>query len=110
MKLTYIRYSMTIIETGGLTIVTDPVFHMLGISQAPRSYTRARMPRPDLVFISHTHLDHFDPSLLRQLPPDTPVWMPADDPLHQLKASIETALRRDDMRDELVAYLRSLEL
>ena len=38
------------------------------------------------------------------------LWMPADDPLHQLKASIETALRRDDMRDELVAYLRSLEL
>ena len=55
MKLTYIRYSMTIIETGGLTIVTDPVFRMLGISQAPRSYTCARMPRPDLVFISHTH-------------------------------------------------------
>jgi L-ascorbate metabolism protein UlaG (beta-lactamase superfamily) len=78
VKLTYIRYSMTIIETGGLTIVTDPVFRMLGISQAPRSYTRARMPRPDLVFISHTHLDHFDPALLRHLPPDTPVWMPAD--------------------------------
>ena len=38
------------------------------------------------------------------------LWMPADDPLHQLKASIETVLRRDDMRDELAAYLRSIEL
>ena len=38
------------------------------------------------------------------------LWMPADDPLHQLKASIETALRREDMRDGLVDYLRSLEL
>jgi UTP--glucose-1-phosphate uridylyltransferase len=37
-------------------------------------------------------------------------WMPADDPLYQLKASIETALRRDDMRDKLAAYLRSIEL
>ncbi len=78
MKLTYIRYSMTIIETEGLTIITDPVFHMLGVSQVPRSYTRAHMPRPDLVFISQTQLDHFDPALLRRLPPDTVIWMPAD--------------------------------
>ena len=44
MKLTYIRWSMTIIETNGLTIITDPVFRMLGIHQAPKSYTAERMP------------------------------------------------------------------
>ena len=55
MKLTYIRWSMTIIETQGLTLITDPVFRMLGLHQAPKSYTFERMPRPDLVFISHTH-------------------------------------------------------
>jgi len=38
------------------------------------------------------------------------LWMAAGDPLRQLKANVEMALRRDDMRDELVAYLRSLEL
>jgi UTP--glucose-1-phosphate uridylyltransferase len=38
------------------------------------------------------------------------VWMAAGDPLRQLKACIEVSLRRDDMRDELVAYLQSLEL
>ena len=37
-------------------------------------------------------------------------WMAAGDPLRQLKANIAAALRRDDMRDELVAYLRSLAL
>jgi len=37
------------------------------------------------------------------------LWMAAGDPLRQLKANIEVALRRDDMRDELIAYLRSLE-
>jgi UTP--glucose-1-phosphate uridylyltransferase len=37
-------------------------------------------------------------------------WMAAGDPLRQLKANIEMSLRRDDMRDDLVAYLRSLEL
>jgi len=78
VKLTYIRWSMTIIETNGLTLVTDPVFSMLGIRQAPPSYTFERLPRPDLVFISHTHADHFAPSVLKRLAPGTPVWMPAD--------------------------------
>lgn len=78
MKLTYIRWSMTLIETEGVTLITDPVFRVLGIHQSPRSYTVERMPRPDFVFISHTHMDHFSPSVLKRLPPDTPVWMPAD--------------------------------
>ncbi|MDY6875392.1 MAG: UTP--glucose-1-phosphate uridylyltransferase [Chloroflexota bacterium] len=38
------------------------------------------------------------------------LWMAAGDPLRQLKASIEMSLRREDMRDGLVAYLRALEL
>ncbi len=38
------------------------------------------------------------------------LWMAAGDPLRQLRASIEMTLRRDDLRDGLVAYLRSLEL
>jgi UTP--glucose-1-phosphate uridylyltransferase len=38
------------------------------------------------------------------------LWMAAGDPLRQLKACIEVSLRRDDMRDELVEYLRSLDL
>jgi len=78
MKLTYIRWAMTVIETNGLTIITDPVFRMLGVHQAPKSYTFDRMPRPDLVFISHTHFDHFAPTVLKRLDPDTPVWMPAE--------------------------------
>jgi L-ascorbate metabolism protein UlaG (beta-lactamase superfamily) len=78
MQLTYIRWSMTLIETLGLTIVTDPVFRMLGIRQAPLSYTLELMPQPDLVFISHTHADHFQAAVLRRLPNRTPVWMPAE--------------------------------
>jgi len=38
------------------------------------------------------------------------LWMAAGDPLRQLKANIKMALRRDDMRDDLITYLRSLEL
>lgn len=69
---------MTLIETGGLTLLTDPVFHLMGIPQEPRAYTFAHLPRPDLVFISHTHVDHFEPATLKRLDPNTPVWMPAD--------------------------------
>lgn len=36
------------------------------------------------------------------------MWMAAGDPLRQLKASVEVSLRRDDMRDELTEYLRSV--
>jgi L-ascorbate metabolism protein UlaG (beta-lactamase superfamily) len=36
------------------------------------------MPRPDLVFISHTHIDHFEPGVLRRLPAGTPVLMATD--------------------------------
>ena len=37
-------------------------------------------------------------------------WMAAGDPLRHLKASIALALRRDDMAEDLLAYLRSLDL
>ncbi len=78
MKLTYIRWSMTITETEDLTIITDPVFRILGIRQDPKSYTVEQMPHPDFVFLSHTHIDHFAPAVLKGLDPETPVWMPAD--------------------------------
>ena len=38
------------------------------------------------------------------------LWLPAGDPLRHLKACIEVTLRREDMREDLIAYLRSLEL
>jgi UTP--glucose-1-phosphate uridylyltransferase len=38
------------------------------------------------------------------------LWMAAGDPLRQLKASIEMSLRREDMRQGLLEYLRTLEL
>ncbi len=43
-------------------------------------------------------------------PPIKARWMAAGNPLLHLKASIEMALWREDMRDGLLDYLRSLEL
>ncbi len=38
------------------------------------------------------------------------MWLAAGDPLRHLKASIQVALRRADMREELLEYLRSLDV
>jgi L-ascorbate metabolism protein UlaG (beta-lactamase superfamily) len=73
MKVTYIRWSMTIIEMNGLTVVTDPVFRLLGFRAAPREYTIDRLPTPDLILVSHRHVDHWDPWTMRRLPKDIPL-------------------------------------
>jgi L-ascorbate metabolism protein UlaG (beta-lactamase superfamily) len=73
MKVTYIRWSMTIIEMNDLTIVTDPIFRLLGLQAAPREYTIEHLPKPDLILISHRHFDHWDPWTMRRLPKDIPL-------------------------------------
>ncbi len=70
MKITYVRWSMTLIEMNGLTIVTDPVFRMLGLRLPPREYTFEQLPKPDLILVSHRHLDHWDHWTMRRLPKD----------------------------------------
>jgi len=73
MKLTYIRWSMIVIEMNGLTIVTDPVFRMLGWAAQPPEYTIDQLPRPDLILVSHRHFDHWDAWTMRRLPKETPL-------------------------------------
>jgi L-ascorbate metabolism protein UlaG (beta-lactamase superfamily) len=65
---------MTIIETGNLVILTDPVFRLLGLFRAaPREYTLDRLPHADLILVSHRHLDHWDPWTMRRLPKEVPL-------------------------------------
>ncbi len=73
MKITYIRWSMTIIEMNGLTIITDPVFRLLGLPATPREYTIEQLPKPDLILVSHRHVDHWDRWTMRRLPKDIPL-------------------------------------
>lgn len=74
VRITYVRWSMTIIEMNGLVIITDPVFRLLGLFRAaPRAYTIEHLPRPDLILVSHRHFDHWDPWTMRRLPRDTPL-------------------------------------
>jgi L-ascorbate metabolism protein UlaG (beta-lactamase superfamily) len=84
VKITYIRWSMAIIEMDGFTVVTDPVFRFLGLlGIGPPAYTIDQLPQPDLILISHRHFDHWDPWTMRQLCKDIPLvvrpWRIADD-------------------------------
>jgi len=64
---------MTLIEMNGLTIVTDPVFRVPGFPVTPREYTLDRLPKPNLILVSHRHFDHWDPWTMRRLPKDIPL-------------------------------------
>ena len=74
----WIGHSTVVIRVGGFTIVTDPVFsNRVGINLGPVTLGVKRLvapaaklreiPRPDLILLSHAHMDHFDLPSLRAL-------------------------------------------
>ncbi|MDE3197833.1 MAG: MBL fold metallo-hydrolase, partial [Acidobacteriota bacterium] len=65
-------------KVDGVTILTDPVFsEKIGIGLGPMTLGMTRIvgpalghteiPRPDIVLLSHAHMDHFDLPSLRAL-------------------------------------------
>ncbi|HEY4359792.1 MAG TPA: MBL fold metallo-hydrolase [Bryobacteraceae bacterium] len=74
----WIGHSTVLIRMAGLTILTDPVFSTrvgikigpltLGIKRLVQSALRVEeLPVPDLILISHAHMDHLDRPSLRKL-------------------------------------------
>ena len=74
----WIGHSTAWINVNGFTILTDPVFAdrvglnigplTLGIKRLVEPALRMReLPRPDLILLSHAHMDHFDLPSLRKL-------------------------------------------
>ena len=74
----WIGHSSVILRLDGFTIVTDPVFsNRIGLSFGPLTLGLKRLvapaaeqkncPKPDLVLLSHAHMDHFDLPSLRAL-------------------------------------------
>jgi len=73
----WIGHSTVAISIDGFTILTDPVFSTrIGLNFGPLTIGMKRLvepaapiasiPRPDLILLSHAHMDHFDlPSLQR---------------------------------------------
>ena len=81
----WIGHSTVLLSIDGFTILTDPVFgSRIGLNVGPVTLglkrlvepaaTPKQLPRPDLILLSHAHMDHFDlPSLQRLEHRDTMV-------------------------------------
>ena len=78
LHATWIGHSTVAIKIDGLLIVTDPVFsRRIGIRLGPftlglkrlvePAVSLANLPTPDLILLSHAHMDHFDLRSLRKL-------------------------------------------
>jgi L-ascorbate metabolism protein UlaG (beta-lactamase superfamily) len=79
----WLGHSTVLIKIEGTTILTDPVFSMrAGLNLGPFTIgvkrlvepalrlpgaERNAIPRPDLILLSHAHMDHFDLPSLRRL-------------------------------------------
>lgn len=75
LRVTFINHSTTLIQTGGLNILTDPVWSQ---RVGPVSWLGPRrrrtpglhikdLPRIDVILLSHNHYDHLDLPTLRSL-------------------------------------------
>ena len=80
-SITWIGHATVLLQTGGLNVITDPVFsdRASPVSFAgPKRHQRpgvllADLPRIDLVLISHGHYDHLDLRSVRRLARREPV-------------------------------------
>ena len=77
-RITFLGHASTVIEMDGVRLVTDPVLRRLVgplYRRVPRPLTEP-LTDPDVVLISHLHLDHYDPRSLRLFRRDTPILAP----------------------------------
>jgi L-ascorbate metabolism protein UlaG (beta-lactamase superfamily) len=90
ITITWIGHSTFLINLDGTTILTDPVFSdkvgvsFLGLATVglkrfvPPALTFEQLPSPDLVLVSHAHMDHYDIPSLKRLRRDQPIIMARD--------------------------------
>jgi len=83
MRLTFLGHAGLYLETGGGSILCDPWFTPAYFGSwfpFPRNdhLDPARFSRPDYLYVSHLHHDHFDPAwLAAHVDRDTTVLLPA---------------------------------
>lgn len=74
MIVTWVGHATVLVQTQGLNILTDPIWSHragpLGLGPgrvAPPGIAFDRLPKIDLVLVSHNHYDHMDLSTLKRL-------------------------------------------
>ncbi|MFJ2813200.1 MBL fold metallo-hydrolase [Streptomyces sp. NPDC087294] len=81
IAVSWAGHASWVVQVGGLTVLTDPVWSRRILGTPPRitpvGIAWDALPRVDAVVISHNHYDHLDAPTLRRLPRATPVFAPA---------------------------------
>lgn len=81
VSVTWVGHAGWVLRTGGLTVLTDPVWsrRILGTPArlTPVGVRWEDLPPVDAVVISHNHYDHLDAPTLRRLPRHTACFVPA---------------------------------
>jgi L-ascorbate metabolism protein UlaG (beta-lactamase superfamily) len=120
----WIGHSTVLIRVDGFTILTDPVFSTragikigpftLGIKRLVQPAMRlAELPVPDLILLSHAHMDHLDRPSLRKLenPRTTVVTAAGTSELLRVKRyGAVHELRWDESRQVGPAKVRAFEV
>jgi L-ascorbate metabolism protein UlaG (beta-lactamase superfamily) len=79
--VTWVGHASFVLEVGGLTVLTDPVWSTrlpwVRRRVTPPGVAWEELPGIDAVVISHNHYDHLDWPTVRRLPRNTPVLVPA---------------------------------
>ncbi|MFB6394145.1 MBL fold metallo-hydrolase [Polymorphospora sp. 2-325] len=82
VQVTWVGHATYVVQIGGLTVLTDPVWtdRIPGVRPriTPAGLDWAALPRVDAVVIRHNHYDHLDAPTIRRLPKDTPLLVPAN--------------------------------
>ena len=78
MKITYLGHAAMMVDCDGTRILmdpwlTDPTYHGTWWHYPPLALGLRDLPKPDYLYISHEHPDHFDPPTLRHLDKDVAV-------------------------------------
>ena len=120
----WIGHSTVLISIDGFTILTDPVLgQRIGINLGPvtlglkrlvePALTISALPAPNLILLSHAHMDHFDiPSLRRLEEPNTTVVTAANtsDLLRVSRYGKVTELRWNQSTQVGPANIRAFEV
>lgn len=85
IQVTWVGHSTFLIQYGGITILTDPVFsnrispfvYFGGLKRLyPPGLTLENLPKIDIVLLSHNHHDHLDLLSIKKLPKDAQYFCP----------------------------------
>ncbi len=80
MQVHFAGHSTSLVELDGVRVLMDPLFrgHLLHLQRHAPAIDEGIYGRPDVLLISHSHLDHLDRRSVKTLPRDIVVVVPND--------------------------------